>query len=118
MSDLDVRWLTALCLLFIGASLLFLAVRVWWMSPERRAMVFGPYMTGKGLEFMLKSWPAVFTFGLFLMVVGLSKGIYYERWYGGVSDSTANAVGLLEAIFALWAAGWVIVVAARACLGR
>ena len=115
LASLDLRWLTAGCQMLIGFALILLAIRVWWMPLHRRAVLFGPFLTDKGLVAMLRAWPAVFVIGLTTFIWGVSKWAYYERWTGELGTETANGIGLLEAILSVWAAVSLAILAFRAC---
>lgn len=108
----DLRWLTAISDGILGLALIALAIRVWWMPLHRRAVVFEPYLKPRGVEWLMQSWPLVFVAGLFLIVSGASRFAY---WHQG--QSFASGIGLMEAIFSLWAAGSVAVVSVRAWRG-
>lgn len=110
--SLDLRWLTGTCLCLIGLSLVSLALKVWWMPLHRRAVVFEPYLTDRGVRMMLDAWPLVFVLGGFLIITGVSKWAYYLSGYGAAE--IASGIGFLEAIFSIWTAGSVTVVAVRA----
>lgn len=108
----DLRWLTGSCLCLIGFALVSLAFKVWWMPLHRRAVLFEPYLKERGVRTLLDSWPLVFVFGTCLIATGISKWAYYLSGNGGAE--VASGIGLLEAIFSIWAAGSVTVVAVRA----
>jgi hypothetical protein len=111
--DIDLRWVTAICYGVVGLSFVALAVWVWWMPLHRRAVLFEPYLTPRGVELMLGAWPLVFVVGAFMIVSGASRLAYFMH-SGRVLDSFTLGIGMLEAIFSFWAAGSVTVVAARA----
>ena len=110
----DLRWLSASCHIFIGLTLIALAIHVWWMPLHKRAVLFEPYLTAEGVKLLLTAWPLVFVAGVFLCVAGLSKWAYYLRWHGTMHDNLASGIGTLEAIFSVWAACSVAVVTVRA----
>ena len=105
LTELDLRWLTAGCLILIGAAFIYRALQVWWMPLSQRVILFEPYLTPEGLKRMLKLWPLVFIFGSLLLVGGVSKLVFWMGWNDGDDSHTAYAVALFEAIFAVWAAG-------------
>ena len=111
---LDLRWVTAACLVLIGTLLIVTAIRLWWMPKWKRAIVFEPVLTVDGLRLLLWAWPVTFVLGFFMLVAGISKWVYYLRWLGAVETDTANFVGAFEAFVAFWAAGSVVVVTVRA----
>lgn len=117
-SSLDLRWLTAICQMAIGGMMILTALRLWFMPLHERAILFEPYLTTRGARLLLDAWPLVFVCGAFLIVSGVSKWVYYLRWQGQAPDELAGGVSLMEAIFAIWAAGSVAVVAVRAWRGR
>jgi uncharacterized membrane-anchored protein len=114
----DLRWLTAICFVIIGAVLITLAFRLWFMPKWKRAIVFEPYLTTDGLRLLLWGWPVIFVLGFFTLLAGVSKWFYYARWWGEVGTDAANFVGSLEALVAIWAVGSVLFVTVRAWRGR
>jgi hypothetical protein len=82
------------------------------MPLHRRAVLFEPYLTPRGVALMLNAWPVVFVVGAFMLVSGASRLAFFLNG-GRVLDSFTLGIGMLEAIFSFWAAGSVAVVAAR-----
>jgi uncharacterized membrane protein HdeD (DUF308 family) len=118
LAALDLRWLTSGSLFVIGAALTFWAMRIYWMHPHRRADLLGPYIKVPGSTAILRALPALFVLGLFLIIAGVSKGVYYMRWNGDVGNELANAVGVIEAVLSIWAASSVMAVTVRACVRK
>jgi hypothetical protein len=118
LTVLDLRWVTAAVLCMIGLYLIALAIRIWWMPLTRRAELFGPLLTDGGYRALLRSWPIVFLGGMFLLICGVSKFAYYQRWQGDVATEVANSIGVVEAAFSLWVAGSIAVLTVRAWRGR
>lgn len=118
LATLDLRWITAISLAVMGIVICGHAIRLWWMPPMKRAALFGPYLKEPGVTLALRMIPLAFILGVFLLFTGLSKEVYYARWHGDVATEVANAIGTVEALISLWAAGSVLFATGRAWLRK
>lgn len=112
MLAFDLRWLTAGCYGLVGGAFIALAVWVWWMPLHKRAVLFEPYLTARGVQTMLRTWPLVFVIGVLLLVSAATRLAYFLHG-GRVLDSVTLSLGMLEAAFSFWTASSVTVVAVR-----
>ena len=112
---LDPRFISAAAFIIIGLCIIFFVARVWMTHPINRVFKVGPYVTEEGLRLMLSHLPTIFSLGLFSLAAGLAKGAYALRWRGNYNGNWADLFGLIEAIFAVWAASCVIVAVVRLC---
>jgi hypothetical protein len=112
----DPRIVSAIALMVIGLALTSFVIRVWLTHPVNRVFLVGQLVTEEGLRFMLKNLPTVFALGLFSITAALAKLAYAMRWQGNESaESYADILGTIEAIFAVWAAGCVLLATVRLC---
>lgn len=117
MEHLDLRWLTAGAMVFIGLFITVWAFRLYSMSEHRSADFLGPHLKESGLRILYTLLPATLILGVFLIAAGVSKGIYWARWQGEVASEAANTVGVMEALLSIAACG-VLLVTVRACKQR
>lgn len=115
LADLDLRWLTASCFVAIGAIFIWFALRVWRTHPINRVFSLGPFVTEEGLRLLLSSVGTLFSIGLWLLSAGVARFSYWLRWNHHLASEIANFLGIIEAVFSLWAAGCVIIAAWRLC---
>lgn len=112
---IDPRLISAVALLIIGLALTLFVVRVWLTHPVNRVFLLGKFVTEDGLRLMLANLPAVFALGLFAITAACAKFAYAARWRGEFVGHYADFFGLVEAIFAVWAAGCVLLATVRLC---
>jgi len=122
MNLADLRWLaidprliSAAALLVIGLLLISFVARVWVTHPVNRVFLVGKFVTEDGLRLLFKNLPSAFALGLFAIAAGCAKIAYVERWKGHIASELADFFGIIEAIFAVWAASCVIIAAVRLC---
>lgn len=116
---MDPRFISAIALLLIGLSLIGFVVRVWLTHPVNRVFIVGPFVTEDGLRLLLRNLPTGFALGLFALAAGLAKIAYAARWSGNeTGENLADFFGIVEAVFAVWAAGCVLVTLVRLCRKR
>ena len=113
LGDVDARIVTAVCLWLIGTIVVWFTLKVWWMNPARQALLFGPYLRKKGLEAVMRGWPALFLLGASALAGGAGRFVYWLRWRHLASDEWAAMAGIVEASFSLWAAGALSIFAIR-----
>jgi hypothetical protein len=111
----DPRIITGIAYLIVGLSAIGVSLRIWWTPSINRVFSLGPFVTEEGLRFVLQHTRMVFALGAFAVASGLSRFAY---WQAGVAHSSTgwhHFFGVVETIFAAWAAGCVIYAAWRAC---
>ncbi len=113
---IDPRIISAVALVIIGLALDGCVLRVWCTHPVNRVFLVGRFVTEDGLRFMLKHLSTIFALGLFAITAALAKFAYALRWRGNhAAESYADFLGTVEAIFAVWAAGCVLIATVRLC---
>jgi hypothetical protein len=115
---MDPRLLTAFALFIVGLAATSLAVRIWWTHPINRVFSLGPFVTEAGLKALLVHSPTIFALGLFAYASSASHLAFVARWNGHIGTEAAHFFGLVEALFATWAAIAVTVTAWRLWRGR
>lgn len=110
---MDPRLVTALALGIVGMAAMMIAVRIWWTHPINRVFALGPFVTEAGLKALLRHTPTIFALGVFAVASAASHTAFVARWSGHLSTEWAHFFGLLEALFAVWAAGAVLLTAWR-----
>ena len=114
----DPRIISAIALLVIGLTINAFVVRVWRTHPVNRVFLVGEFVTEEGLRLMLKNLPTVFALGLFAIAAAFAKFAYAARWRGKVDNHFADFFGVIEAVFAVWAACCVMIAMVRLCRKR
>lgn len=111
----DPRIVSAVAFYVIGLAAIALTLRIWWTHPINRVFSIGPFVTEAGLRAILDNTPALFALGLFALSAGVARHMYWLDARGHPTPLPANFFGLIEAIFAIWAAASVIIAAVRLC---
>lgn len=88
----------------IGFVLLGAAGVIWWTHPVNRALLFGPFVTVAGLRLVLRLWPLVWLFGLFIFSCGVEHHAHYLMQRGAVAPETVAFLGVVEAVVSVWTA--------------
>ncbi len=89
--------LTAGAYYVIGATLIVVALRMWWRHPLRRAFVLGPYLTAAGVIFLMRIWPLMFLFGAFIFSCAVEHHADWLVVRGTLPPAVMQPLGQLEA---------------------
>lgn len=114
----DPRLITAFALCVMGLCVTGLSIRLWWTHPVNRALFLGPFITPDGMRWLTSHGNLLFSLGLALFAGGFSRAVYWARRQNLVNDDVANFFGLIECIFAVWAAGLVFLAGRRMARAR
>lgn len=111
----DPRLVTAAAYLVVGLAASAVSLRIWWTHPVNRVFGLGPFVTEAGLRLVLANVRAIFALGLFALASGLSRLAYWKAGVASTGGGWPHFFGLIEMIFAVWAAACVVVAGWRLC---
>lgn len=115
---MDPRLISAAALMIVGVIITRLAVRIWFTHSINRVFSLGPFVTAEGLEALLKNSFTIFMLGVFALSSAAARFAYWARWNEYLSTEVAHLFGLIEALFATWAAAMVVLTGWRLWQGR
>lgn len=111
--------ISAVAYVVIGAPLVVIAFRVWWTHPINRAIRYAPYITPAGMKALLRNWPFVFLFGVFILACAIDHGAQwvFNHGYGGtwLTPWHLNVIAEIEASVSVMAALAVLWVGVKLC---
>jgi hypothetical protein len=73
---------TAVAYYFIGGVTLWVAMAVLATNPVNRVFLMGKYLTPEGARLLLRSWPVVFLFALFILSCAVEHHLHWLSEHG------------------------------------
>lgn len=105
---------TAFAYYVIGLTLLVVAARVLAAHPVNRVFIFGKHLTADGVREVIRHWPLVSLFGLFIFACGIE---HHVHWYYAGGHKEAGMflafMGWIEAGISVITAGVVVSILIR-----
>jgi hypothetical protein len=100
---------TAVAYYVIGLVLLFVAIAVLVTNPVNRVFLVGKYLTPEGARVLMRSWPLVFMFALFIFSCAVEHHLHW-RYENGLEVDYAYVLfmGWIEAGISLITAAIVL----------
>lgn len=98
MSHTSYLLITATAYYAIGMLLILVAAKMYSTHPVNRVFIFGHYLTEEGMRVVMRHWPLVSLFGLFIFSCAVEHHLhwYYYHEHESVIDYLVLA-GWIEA---------------------
>lgn len=100
----DPRIVTAIAYAVIGVSAVVLGLRVLATHPINRVFALGAFLTEEGMRALLRVVPLLIALGMFAIASALSRLAYWQAGVDHASSGWPHFFGVIETVFALWAA--------------
>lgn len=113
MTGFEARVLTGPAMLVIGSLFLWVAYRLWAVSPINRVFRLGPYVTEEGIKAVVRLRLYFLALGLFLTMQGMSNITFWFIAGRNIQSFAVQFQGSLAAGFAVFAAVKTVVVMLR-----
>ena len=104
----DPRIITCVAYLIVGFAAIGVCLRIWHTPAINRVFSLGPFVTEEGLRFILAHVKMLFALGAFAVASGLSRFAYWKAGVAHVESGWPHSFGIIEMIFAVWAASYVL----------
>lgn len=78
----DALLITALAYYVIGLLLIVVAMNMYAVHPVNRVFIFGHYLTAEGMRVLLRHWPLVSLFGLFIFSCAMEHHLHWLHTHG------------------------------------